>query len=658
MEKKILKECDLTAVSITGGLWKKYQDLLVEHMVPYQLNILTQPGGSLDTVREAAGETVEDTGAKRKGTDLGKLLEAASYSYMLRPDPALKEKLDALVDLLCRAQLEDGYLNPFLTAHRKEDRLQSLLMSHELYSMGHLMEGMLMWHKASGNEQALKSAERMGDCLHLHFGHGEGQIPGYDGHPEVEMALYRLYTYTGKKEYLETVRFFVEERGQESPEHPHFYDYEQERNIRLYGKPVLGTIADWADRHRPYWGHYEYFLADKPAREQKEPHGHAVRAMYFYCAMADLAAETGDAGLYEACQSLFHEIETNNMYLNGSIGQDDFWEGIGKAYDLPSDYAYSETCASVGLILFAQRMLKMDPSAHYADIAEQALYNTVLAGTALDGEHYFYCNPLEVWPYSLYRYNKRHIEVSRYSWTEVACCPPNVARLLGEAAQFAYMYEGDSVWVNQYMTCEGDFPLEAGSVHISQVCDSYPWKGNIRFTIGQDASFTLRLRIPGWCTDSGEVPVLTVNGQAQEISTEKGYAVIFRSWKAGDTVQWDLPIVCRRVYPNPRAYHLANQVAVARGPLVYCAEEADNGALLSRILLPEDALLQERWESDLLEGVYTITAQGVRTSLKQEKLYTSRQPDLEPVTIKWIPYFLWANRTPGEMRVFFQEKRK
>ncbi len=641
-----LRELSLSQIKVTGGMLADYQKLMVEEMVPYQMEI-AKTGGELDTLRRAAGYWTEERTGPEQMSDFGKLLEAAGYSLLLREDEGLRRDVEEIVSLLRQAQLADGYLHPRMVSKRPADRFLSLLMSHEMYALGHFIEGLLACAEA-GVPGAQACAEKIGDCLYERFGRGPGQICGYDGHPEVELALYRLYRATGKQEYLDVMKFFVDERGQCGEGHPHYYDWEQERNTRKFGKPVLGDLARWADRHRPYWGRYEYFQAHAPARQLTEPVGHAVRATYFYCGMADLAAETDDAELAAACRRLWENFQRGNVFLNGSIGQEGFWEGIGRAYDLPNDITYNETCAAIGLFLFAHRMLRMDPKGCYGDQMENSFYNTVLAGTGLDGRHYFYCNPLEVWLDSLYRYDKMHILSRRYEWDSVPCCPPNVARLLGEIAQFTVLAREDGLWVNLYGSVRGTAQLACGEIPF-EMETRYPWEGRVRFCVQGAGRFALRFRIPAWCRKWS----LRVNGETVDAPTEDGFACVERDWQPGDCAALELEIVPRRVYADPRAYHLANQVAVMRGPLLYCAEEVDNGPLLSGITLPEDAPLTERAEPDLLGGVVTVSAPARKLAQDGGPLYRGEPPRREDITLKLIPYYAWANRAEGEMRSTF-----
>lgn len=646
MREGILRECGVRQVHLTEGYGKRCQDLMLDRMLPYQMKLYLENGGP-DVYRRAAGYRLEreDTGMV---ADAGKLFEAAAYALMLREDPKLRETMEELVSLMAEAQLADGYLVPGQIAEHPSQRFLSLTMSHEHYSLGHTIEAMLAYYEATGNETALDIARKIGDCLYQWFGTQEGQIRGYCGHPEVELALYKLYRATGEARYLEVMAFFVDERGQS----PKFFDLEQERNRRKYGKPVLGGLAAWADNHRRYWGNYEYFQAHKPARELTEPVGHAVRALYFYCGMADLAAETGDAALETACRRLFDQLEQNNHYLTGGVGQEPFWEGIGQAYDLPPDDAYNETCASVGLILFAQRMLKLSPEGRLADLMENALYNTVAGGVGLDGEHYFYGNQLSIWPADNYRHDKISVEPARWAWTSCPCCPPNVARLYGELGGFVWLYDEENLFLNLYLPNRTTFSLGEQEVTLS-LRTGYPWTDTLALSVEEGGDFSLHLRIPGWCRGAS----LCLNGEEMPLTVEHGYAVLTRRWHAGDVVVLTFPMPPRRVYANPNAYHYLGKVAVARGPVVYCLEEADNGKLLPRLQLPQNSVLTDCWEPDFLGGCWTITAEGVEILKNDTPLYSSQAPTLGTRTLRFIPYALRANRTPGELQVFLQETK-
>ena len=644
MRTNILKDNLMFKTKITGGLLQFYQDLLVEKIVPYQLGIW-ESREPLKSLKKAAGFNVPDASGGGRGMG-STLFEAVSYSLMLRENPELKAKMDAFVDALEACQMPSGYLN---MGGNPEYRFMSLM--HGSDGCG-LIGGLVTYYQATGNEKALKIAKGIADCADEWLGpEEEGKIQGYGGHPGSEMALFRLYQLTNEPKYLKLSKYFVDERGQTLPNGMHFFDFEQQRNIKQFGMPNVPRYP-WGDKHRPYFGDFEYFVAHKPAREMEEPIGHAVRALYFYAAMADIAAETQDEELFSACNKIWHNMVSNNMFINGGVGQDWYWEGIGKAFDLPPDICYTETCAAIGVMLFAHRMLKITPESRFADTLEHTFYNAVLSGVELDGEHYFYVNPLEMTPQTMYRWPKEHsLLAQRYEWWNTPCCPPNIARTIGGIQQFIYLYDESNLWVNLYAQSEAGFVFDSKDVVVTQSTE-YPLSGKVVLKVSGNAEFALRLRIPAWCREAS----LALNGKAIEMQLENGYAVISRHWADGDSVELDLVMTVQRIYPNPRIMQAGNKVAFQRGPILYCIEEEDNGPLLSRIAVSPDAPVEEKFEPDLLGGVYTLGLDALRLTIDDcDLLYRSARPEREVVRLKMVPYYLWANRNEGEMRVYIDE---
>jgi len=642
----ILRDNQVDKTKITGGLLKFYQDLLVEKIIPYQLGIW-ESREPLKALKKAAGHNVPDAREGGRGGGIGStLLEAIGFSLTFRDNPELRAKMDAVMEAMADCQMPSGYLN---LGGNPEYRFMSLM--HGSDGCG-LIGGLITYYLATKNETALKLAKGIADCAYEWLGPEEdGKIQGYGGHPGSEMAIFRLYQLTGEKKYLELSKYFIDERGQTLPNGMHYYDWEQQRNIKKFGMPQVPRNA-WADKHRPYFGDFEYFVAHKPARDMEEPIGHAVRAMYFYAAMADIAGETDDVELLAACKKIWHNTVSNNIFLNGGVGQDWYWEGIGKAYDLPPDMCYTETCAAIGFMLFTHRMLMITPESHYADAMERTFYNAVLSGVELDGEHYFYVNPLEMTPQTMYRWPKEHsLLPQRYEWWNTPCCPPNIARTIGGISQYIYLYDDHNLWVNLYADNKGSFCFNGQEIAFSQHTD-YPLDGKIVMKVEGNAEFALRLRIPGWCKKA----TLSLNGTAMEICTENGYAVINRSWSDGDSIELNLELAVRRVYPNPRIMQAGNKVAFMRGPILYCIEEEDNGPLLSRIAVSPDTPVEEKYEKDLLGGVYTLGLDALRLTIDDcDELYRVERPAREVVRLKMVPYYLWANRNEGEMRVYIDE---
>ena len=646
---KGLKELPVKNVKVTNGYWKEKLDLLKNAILPYQLEH-AKVTGSIENYKIAAGLSIAEYKSNHNFqlsiVDMGKLLETAGYVLMLDRDAELEAQFDEIIDYMEKAQLSDGYLQTRYIVRGLEGRFKNLEFNHELYHMGMLSEGLLSYYTATGNKKALNIACGMGDCMVNYFGYEEGKIRGYDGHPNVELALVKLFHVTGEKKYFNLSKFFVDIRG----EQPHYYDAEWERVERVTGTKVSWAHPPFAYTPRIFEG-YGYFQAHKPAEEQDEPVGHAVRGAYFYAGMADVAQETHDSALFEACKKIWDNIETNNIYITGGIGQEPYAEAFGKGFDLPPDNAYNETCASIALVFFAQRMLKSEPNARYADVMEKALYNGIMSGISLDGVKYFYVNPLEVWPYAKYRNDKIHVETQRQPWFDVPCCPPNIARLIGSISSYTYLHSEDEIYVNLYMSSETAFDLACGKIGISQDTN-YPWDGKIRIKVSGTGRFTLKLRIPGW---SRKITA-DLNGVRAADRREHGYFIIDREWNDGDKVEIDIPMRCEKVYASPDAYHMNGRVAITRGPIVYCLEEIDNGAGLQGISLPVESQLYESYEADLLGGVVTVYADAFKAISCEGKLYDYNKPAEMKVRIKAIPYYTWANRGEGEMLVWIREK--
>ena len=575
-------------------------------------------------------------------SDVAKWVEAASYSLITQPDAQLAAKLDEVVDLFAAAQQPDGYLNSHFTVVEPEKRWTNLRDWHELYCAGHIIEAAVAHHQATGSDKLLRVACRYADYISTVFGREPGKKRGYCGHEEIELALVRLYRATGERRYLDLARYFVDERGRQ----PHYFDQE----ARARGEDPAG---DWH-------GHdYRYNQSHLPVREQTSAEGHAVRAMYLYCAMADLAGETGDASLLEACRRLWQSVSGRRMYITGGIGSSARGERFTWDYDLPNASAYAETCAAIGLVFWAHRLLQVEPKAEYADVMERALYNGVLSGISLDGSRFFYVNPLEV-DYQAYLhemdlYGTSSIVPQRQGWFSCACCPPNIARLLTSLGSYALSAGDDRILVHLYLGGRMHASLAGGKVSIA-VESRYPWEGRVRLEVTPEVRnhFTLGLRLPGWCRR----PELSLNGRQVDLAplTRDGYCYLERDWQAGDLLELELPMAVERMVAHPEVTADVGRVALQRGPLVYCFEQADNGPRLQQLRLPRDAGLAAAYEPSLLGGVVAIEGQALRSdpAAWHGGLY-SRQPATEvPVPVRAIPYYAWANREPGDMLVWIR----
>lgn len=634
---------------ITDPLWSKVALLVKDVVIPYQYEALhdrianVEPSCAIRNFRIAAGlEEGEFSGMVFQDSDVAKWLEAVGYSLLTHPDPELERKADEVIELIEQAQAPDGYLNTYFTIKEPGRRWTNLTECHELYCAGHMIEAAVSYFRATGKRKLLDIVCRLVDHIDAVFGPQDGKLNGYDGHQEIELALVKLYEVTGDEKHLNLARFFIDQRGQE----PNFFKQEWERR---------GGISHWTGRKSRI--NLAYHQAHQPVREQQEAIGHAVRAVYMYSAMADLARLTDDESLLAACDRLWRSIVDKQMYITGGIGSTHHGEAFSFAYDLPNDTVYAETCASIGLIFFAQRMLRIRPYAEYADVMERALYNTVLAGMSQDGKHYFYVNPLEVWPEASRRNpGKHHVLPQRPGWFGCACCPPNVARLIASLSQYVYRVEGSTAWIDLYVGGEITAEMQDGKAHL-QVATRYPWDGkvSINVSLAEAKQFRIALRIPGWCEEAR----LFVNGEEIDVAKvlQHGYAYVDRLWQDGDQIELQLAMTIQRMQSHPQVRANAGKVALQRGPLVYCLEEADNGALLSSLILPYDAPLRERLDAQLLGGCVVIEGEGWREEEASwgEPLYRPVAKSKAKVVLTFVPYYLWANRGEGEMTVWVRQ---
>ena len=568
-------------------------------------------------------------------SDPAKWIEAASYSLATHPDPELASLVDRVVDKVISAQQPDGYLNTHFTRAQPEMRWKNLRDWHEMYCAGHLIEAAVAHYQATGERKFIDALSRYANLIDDNFGSEPGKKHGYGGHPEIELALVRLYQATGNRRYLELSKYFVEERGQHGPDKPHYYDIE----ARERGED---PAAFWAKT-------YEYCQAQEPIREQEKVVGHAVRAMYLLCAVADLASEYEDPTLLETCERLWDNLLTRRMYLTGGIGPSRQNEGFTRDYDLPDETAYAETCAAIGLALWNHRMLQFDGDRKYADVVERSLYNGILSGVSLSGDRFFYENPLSS--------DGNH---HRVAWFDCPCCPPNLARVVASVGNYFYSTSADGLWVHLFAGSDAQIQLGDATVTVQQET-IYPWEGAVRLKIGltDPRRFTLYLRMPGWCTDY----TVKVNGQADTgTPTSGGYLAIEREWHNGDVIDYDMKMPVRPVFANPAVRLLEGRVAIQRGPVVYCLEGADNSdGILDRISLdPSDIahVFTAEYRPDFLGGVVVLHGQGraIEDSGWDDTLYRSQPPAEKTVEVTAVPYCVWDNREPGEMRVWFRAK--
>ncbi|MEI6168219.1 MAG: beta-L-arabinofuranosidase domain-containing protein [bacterium] len=636
-----LEAVSFTKVKVQDGFWAPRQDTNRRVTLPMEYKQCKETG-RIDAWTWKKGEPNEPH--IFWDSDVGKWIEAASYSLATHPDKSLEEKIDAAVDLMEKGQCADGYLNSHFSLVEPEKRWTHVKDLHEPYCAGHLMEGAVAYYQATGKRKFLDIMCRYADHIATVFGPGQGQKAGYGGHPEIELALVKLYRATGNKRYLDLSKFFVDARGQS----PHYYDIEAKAR---------------GEDPKPGWEHswqYSWYQAHKPLRDQAKVVGHAVMAMYDFSGMADVAAETGDPSLVRALKRLWENLTTKRMHVTGGIGSTRRNEGFTFDYDLPNETAYNETCANISLVFLAHRMFHLDPDGGYMDVMERALYNSVLSGVALNGDHFFYANPLESHPGvdpGIDRMGPIHdvdYHYRRSLWFDCACCPPNIARLLSSFGGYIYSQGKGEAWVNLYVAGRGELTVNGQGVVLEQKT-KYPWDGKVTVTVRPEApaAFAVKLRIPGWCRDAR----LKVNGKLVPVKTIKGYASIDRRWLAGDRIELMLPMPVERVEAHPHVRHDGACVALQRGPVVYCLEEVDNGRDLSDLILPRKARLTAKFESSLLGGVGVITGKMTRrdSSKWDGALYQVGKTPRRPVAFKAIPYAVWANRKPGEMKVWIRD---
>lgn len=577
-------------------------------------------------------------------SDLGKWLEAVGYSLENFPDPALEKLADEVIQTIQAGQLPDGYLNSYFTVIEPEQKWRNLRDWHELYDAGHLMEAAAAYYQATGKSVLLDTLARYADHIDERFGPNEGQQHGYCGHPEVELGLVKLYRTTGEQRYLDLAKYFVDERGQS----PNFFDIE---------------AAARGDDPTKFWAKtYHYCQAHMPLREQTTATGHAVRAAYLYAGAADIANETGDHTLLDALRVIWDDLTSKQMYITGGLGPAHANEGFTFGYDLPNESAYAETCASIALVFWAKSMFDIDPDSRYTDVMERALYNGTMSGVSHDGRTFFYANPLASYPYVNPHEHFSGINTERHyrrsEWFVCPCCPPNLARIVANVGTYFTSHNDDTIYLHLYNQSQLQVNLPAGSVQIDQQTN-YPWEGDVNFTlhVAQPVQFKLALRIPDWTPEFK----LHVNGTPVPYQNQKGYAVIERQWSEGDTVELSLAMPVERIAAHPNVRHDAGCIALQRGPIVYCVEEVDNGANLANLVIPRSAQLTGSVDSSLFGGVGVITGEALRSEPTQWAggLYQPQrdlQYSSEPVPFKAIPYSLWANREPGEMRVWLREQ--
>ncbi len=647
----------ITKIVLEDKFLSNYQKLVKEEMIPYQWNVLNDSiditiekernDDSIPSEKSHAIENFKITAGRSKGehygwvfqdSDVYKWLEAVAYTLEHHPDKKLQENADEVVELIAEAQQDDGYLNTYFTIKEPERRFKCLIGSHELYCAGHFIEAAVAYHQVTGNERVMEIATRLADCIDRNFGKEDGKIHGVDGHEEIELALMKLYRATGNDRYLNLAEYFLLERGQ----NPDFFKEQAESDSNPVTLMGMGSLP------------LSYFQMHAPLLQQDSAEGHAVRLLYLYIGLADLAASTGNKQFYDVCKKIWRNIVDRRMFITGGVGSTVIGESFTLDYDLPNDTMYCETCASVSMIFFADRMLKNQWLGEYGDIAERALYNSVLSGMALDGKHFFYVNPLEVVPKKSKKDpTKSHVKPVRPQWLGCACCPPNLARLVASVQKYIYYTDENKVLVNLFATSQMDVEYNGNKMSINQITD-YPIDGNVKFEISDvtGEGIELYVRIPSW-VDSYEV---IVDGDRVSPVVDNGIAFLGHI-NADMVIELRLKMEPQRWYANANVSENIGKVAIGYGPFVYCIESVDDGEDLHLISLDSDAAIESRVEQDEeLGDIVALYAKGYRIEKTSDNsLYTRiSHNNKKQIIARLIPYYAWGNRGKNEMRVWIR----
>ncbi|MFD1124068.1 glycoside hydrolase family 127 protein [Lentilactobacillus raoultii] len=651
-----LTKLSINDVQITSKFWKHYRDLIAEDSVPFQWDMINDKGKMDVTNAKAAGGAADHSGAienlkiaagRAKGhhfgypfqdTDVYKWLETVAYVLKYHFDQKMKDEADWTVDLIADAQDDDGYLSTYFQIDAPQRKFKRLQQSHELYSMGHYIEAGVAYYESTGSQKALEIAEKMAGCIDRHFGPEDGKIHGYDGHPEIELALSKLYEVTKNKTYLNLAKYFITERGRDL----NFFKRQNEADgIDNDFFPDLRTIGD------------RYYFADKPITEQKDAHGHAVRVLYFCTGLAHVARVEHDDKLLKAAKTIWQDIVKRQMYITGNVGQTATGEAFTYDYDLPNETDYGETCASVSMVFFNKQMLADQFAGQFGDVIEKEIFNGALSGIALDGKHYFYANPLEADPLaSKLNPGKQHISLRRSSWFACACCPANITRLIASLDQYLYEIHDNVILSHQFIANDAHFN---DGIEVKQD-GNFPWDGHIDYAIENPKmdQFTFGIRIPNWSLDQYTVKV---NGQA--VDKQLDNHILYLPISAKSTkISLELNMNVHLVRANTKVSADMMKVAVQRGPIVYCVEGVDNEEPLWRYVLGQKPSFKYQYQAHLLNGVGTLTTDDVYRieDDPDDSLYTFDRPKgAQKSHLQFIPYYAWANRAEKQMTVWLHQ---
>lgn len=607
---KKLDPVSFVDVSIKDRFWTPRQEVNRTATVEHSLKMLDKFGNYLVMKLAAEGKREGYKGLLFTDSDLYKTLEGIAYTLHTHPDPKLDKRVDEIIAMIAAAQMEDGYLNTWFQVTRPNDRFKNLRDWHELYCAGHMFEAAAAHYQATGKRNFLDIALKLAERIHKEF--GPNGKPGYCGHPEIELALVKLWRVTGDKKWFELGRLMTERRG------THYFAAEHKTPEARYD----GTY--WQD--------------DVPIEEHREIKGHAVRAAYLMSGVADIARETHDPELIKMLGRVWRNTTEKRIFVTGGIGPSASNEGFTVDYDLPNLTAYQETCASIAMALWGHRMALLYADARYMDPVETSLYNALLSGIALDGKKFFYVNPLA----SMGGHHRRE-------WYECACCPPNVLRSIASIGGYAYATSKDSLYVNLYAGGKLRTKLDGKPVAMDVKTD-YPWDGKVEMQMIEPAKFALRLRVPDW----SRTQTLKVNGvDVTKLNIESGYIVLDRTWKAKDRVVLDLPMPVEQLEAHPKVRDDVGRAVVRRGPLIYCLEQVDNASPVEEVVIPKGASFKPTYRKDLLGGIVAIEADAEKVSTSEwETALYQLVPKGEKVKATLIPYGFWDNRKAGRMEVW------
>ncbi|MCR5746487.1 MAG: glycoside hydrolase family 127 protein [Lachnospiraceae bacterium] len=630
----------------------RYQQLVREKVLPYQEKAIhdeiedAERSGAYENFLGAAekletGHTSREFyGMVFQDSDIAKWLEAAANNLAIHPDKALEKRADEMIDLVGRAQCKDGYLDTYFVLKEPDKKFTNLLEGHELYCMGHFIEAGVAYAIATGKTKLLNIAEKAADCIYEHF-ITRGHV-GYPGHPEIELALMRLFHYTENRKYYELAKHFIDVRGED----PEFYI--KERTKRDF--EVWGMLPEDTD----------YNQSTLPVRKQKKATGHAVREVYLMTGAADVASESKDSELIQACKDQWKNIVEKRMYVTGGIGSAYEGESFTEDHHLPNDTAYAETCASIGLMMFARQMRRLDRSAEYGDVIERAFYNGVLSGMTISGTEFFYCNPLESLPgISGIAKTHKHALPKRPKWFACACCPPNIARTIPRIADYAWDIDEEKKIVfcdlfiagRLFLNDCGDKGTDQGKGSAIDVETDYPKGGRVKFIIRGKPDKWLAVRMPYYSKETA----FFFNGEKTYPKIKKGYAYFDTSLNDGDIIETVIDMSPYRIYADPKVAADSGKVSFARGPLIYCAEGVDNDMDVLGLRVDAHGSVTEEYRPDVFGGTNILTVPGYRVE-RTGSLYCLTRPSETKVGIKLIPYALWTNRGENEMRVWLPEQ--